>query len=314
MDELDLVRALSRSVPEVDAGAESRALVRLTEHIAHGRSRGGAPRTSPWSLAAAAVTVSLIVVTAVTGPSLFRRDVSAAATLRELATVAAAQPFALEPGSYAYSASRESVIDASISLDGSAYEVRVDTVREIWKATNGSGRIVESSAEPRFLSPEDELAWAAAGSPPLAEASFSDERYGPGEFPGPDLSGLPSRPGDLRDAIVAGTVIDVEPGAKGLFHAVAKLLAERTVPADVRAALFEIVASIPGVTAITDIEDPLERSGVGIELGTDAGSTMLIFDPATSVLLAIVQVRADGEDIWTAYETTSIVSDIEERP
>jgi hypothetical protein len=315
VDELDLVRGLSRGVPAVDAGAESQAFDRLAVHVRDHSSRSSSTGSRPWSLAAAAaVMVFVAAIGVVVGPSVLRRDASAAATLRELAAIAAAQPFALEPGDYVYARSYESIIDGFTPLDGPPFEARIRTIREIWKARDGSGRILERSDVPEFLTIEDETAWRAAGSPPLGTPTPSDERFGPGEFPGPDLSGLPSDPESLRVAIGAGSVIVVQPGSDGLFDAVGQLLAERTAPADVRAALFEIAAGIPNVTAVGDIEDPLGRPGIGVELEGESGPTTLIFDPTTSMLLAIEEVWAGGEETWTAYEPASVVGDIEERP
>ena len=315
MDELDLVRGLSRGVPAIDTGAEARAFARLDRHAAAPpRRRSGPAHRRPAPLLAAAILGCVVLAVGFLVPSALRRDASAAATLRELADVAAAQPLVLGPDSYAYTRSRESAIDTATIIDGTTFEFRVQTIREIWRATDGSGRIVEREQDVRPLTPDDEAAWREAGSPTLIAPEPADDRFGSGEFPAPDLSDAPPEPSELRELIASGGIVDVAPGDVGLFNAVGKLLSEHITPPAVRAGLFGVAAEIADVRDVGEIEDPLGRMGVGLKLSAGASSTTLIVDPETSMLLSVVQVRIDGQTVWTAYEPAAIVPDVEARP
>jgi hypothetical protein len=64
------------------------------------------------------------------------------------------------------------------------------------------------------------------------------------------------------------------------------------VPTAVRAALFRLVAALPGVTYEGNARDPLGRSGVAVAVGIGAARVRLIFNPRSGALLA--NVGADG--------------------
>jgi len=313
MDKPDDIRALFDHVPDEDPLAERRALDRLRAHMASSRagSQPPAPERRPrrrWAVVGAAALVMVTVATMILLP--MRRDgpSSASALLGRLSATAAAQPSReLEGGDYLYTRSQELRSNAGTAVGtGSSWRYVVRVVRESWFATNGSGRILTSYGEPTFLTDADRDAWKAAGSPPLIPAEPSDEVFQAGEFPSPDLSGLPTDPQELREKLVED---DRENGTEGdsVFEAVGRLLSETGASPKLRAALFEVAASLPGVAGVGVTRDPLGRSGVAVEQTGDGRSIRLVFDPSTSVLLSIEQLRNHLLESWMSYEEPRVV-------
>jgi hypothetical protein len=313
MNDREKVRALFVHVPENDAGAERRALERLRAHIATSRPETQAPpgpqrHPARRTVVGAAAFVLLMLGAMILLPA--RRDGPsiAAGLLVRLASTAAAQPSGnLRPGDYVYTRSQELHSDSQVDLEtGASWNFVVTVVRESWFAADGSGRIVTVYGEPAFVSETDRDAWRAAGSPPLIPGERTDEMFPAGEFPSPDLSRMPVDPQALRKRLAEDLR---RRGADGdsVFNAVGRLLSETDASPELRTALFEVAASLPGVTEVGDVNDPLGRSGVAVEQARDGVSTRLIFDLSTSALLAIEHRRGDQLESWLSYEESRVV-------
>ena len=67
---------------------------------------------------------------------------------------------------------------------------------------------------------------------------------------------------------------------------VGDLLRESNASAQLRSALFQVAAGIPGVELVGNVSDPDGRKGVSVALTTNGVRSELIFDPQNSVLLA----------------------------
>jgi hypothetical protein len=175
---------------------------------------------------------------------------SAAATvLRQLATVAASQPMPSVPGpgQYLYVDSEEAYTtgtDTSPS-GGAGYTALVPENRQIWQATNGSGRILESYGQPLFLTAQDRANWEAAGSPPFPHPP-GDMSFSPGGLGGPNVSNLPTDPSALAAEIASRKVEGGPPGPAEDFTQVADLLRETDASPALRAALYQVAAGLPG--------------------------------------------------------------------
>ncbi len=88
-----------------------------------------------------------------------------------------------------------------------------------------------------------------------------------------------------------------------LFVKVADVLAGGDASPELRAALYRVVAGLPGIELVGEIRDPLGRPGTGVAMTySSSGSTIrtvMIFDPETSHLLAtedILMERAPWVD------------------
>jgi hypothetical protein len=85
-----------------------------------------------------------------------------------------------------------------------------------------------------------------------------------------------------RDAGRAGSSAEAE-----MFTMAGDALREAPTPGDLRAALFTVVAGLPGVQVMEGLEDDQGRPAVGLALHRDGGKVRdtLLFDPRTSALL-----------------------------
>jgi len=201
-----------------------------------------------------------------------------------------------------------------------AFNGLVPTTQEWWTAEDGAGRVREVAGTPRFLTAEERQRWEAAGSPlpapfdptyqqrfPLAFSHTLELGRGVVDreasamkgFHFPDTSSLPTDPEALRLAVESNQIsvsgfnlmypsaqrLDAEQTAAELFN----ILQEgNPMRPELRAALFNALAELPGIEVDTDASDLLGRHGYAISLlepDTGVGSEY-IFDPDTSEILA----------------------------
>lgn len=269
-------------------------------------------RTGSWVKFGVPAAVSMVVVIGMLAVSLLRggpeviqegaspgpSDTTAGSpiTIERIAAVAAMQPEVTVPeGGFRYTKSETRYTSTAIRSDNS-YTVLVPMVREIWVAANGEGRLrSESTGEAEFLTPRDEQAWKAAGSPPLREGSVSDDRFPGGDPGGTDLyfesfDGLPTDPEAMYQVVEERSRNQGIALHQQMFDTVGSLLRETNAPPEIRAALFLAAAKIPGVELKQDVTDPKGRPGVALSLVYDPGGRVmrneLIFDAGTSALLA----------------------------
>lgn len=178
------------------------------------------------------------------------------------------------------------------------FSVLVPHTREIWIAPDGSGRLLVTTGEPRFLGPRDEATWKAAGSPELDRPGTSDESFGPGGLSYTDFSEYSTDADELYDQIRNkaegyGPSTDAE-----MLVLVGDLLRETMAPPDLRAALFRVAARIPGVELVGNVTDPAGRKGTAVARTSDDAGFLerneLVFDSETSELLAERQVLLES--------------------
>jgi hypothetical protein len=229
-----------------------------------------------------ALVVAVVAIGLPRGPLsvLGTPDPAAASALHGAATVAA-RAASLEIGDgYLYSR-----IDALWSFQSAKWRYLRPLVREDWMAADGSGRIREKVGEPIFLSSADRTAWEAEGLKPFA----LNRDYGPGELePQFGNASLPTDVDRLRDAVrdrAAATHPWPRTDAQ-MFVVVRDLLRDTLTPPAVRAALYQVAASLPGITLLGAMADRVGRQGVAVAMPSLWFEvTMVIFDPATSALL-----------------------------
>ena len=281
MDELDAVRAFRTEVSEPDAEVRGLALTALENKMA---GRSATTRHWRWrfGFARIAVPVSLVVVALVAlalasplfGPRGGQGN-AAARELHSLADVAAQQASgpALTEGMYAYSRSDNVQLNTSTNADGTTTSTLVSYTREIWIGADGSGRIHEvGEGRPR-----------------------TDEQFGPGGLTQPlqtlglseaELNQLAQNPDELAQVIAEQAGGTKNPVNQESFVMVGDLLRESNASAQLRSALFQVVAGIPGVELVGNVSDPEGRKGVSVAMTANGVRSELIFDPQNSVLLA----------------------------
>jgi hypothetical protein len=283
---------------------------------------------------AAALALALVVGSMFLPRGRGGASAEAAEVLRSVAKVAGARPPVSSEGRYRYTRSENAYLATSVEQGGS-FTVLGPHLREMWIAPDGSGRLRERSGEPIFLGPRDREAWEALGSPKLWESGTSSETFGSGGLHYEDFSGLSTDPDELyqqierraADGKPSGVPVpEGAPVAVNMFAIVGDLLRETVAPPDLRAALYEVAARIPGVELVGEVTDPAGRLGVAVAMNDepDAVRQELVFDPETAELLAERQVllrRVDWVDAepgtaigWVAYLESGTVDSTSARP
>lgn len=224
--------------------------------------------------------------------------------LQRAARAAAVQPQATPgPGQYAYARSKDAYLT---TFDGPrpgnpkahiSWSVLQPKVREFWIAPDGSGRLRETTGQPSFLSPAERAAWVAAGSPPLPKADQTlSERFGKRQLSYLDFSGLPTDSKRLRKLIEERKVhgIGGPRGEAETFVLIGDMLRESYLSPPLRAALYRVVAELPGVKLLGEVRDPVGRIGTGVAYTDHRRGTRheLIFNPRTSALLGEREILA----------------------
>lgn len=334
------VRVLARVSTAAPQAAVSQALSRLAGR-APGRDPGrpvrpAARRLLPGlALTGALATVAAAVIVTQSGPGqpepLAKPSGPVAITLTALALTAARQPVTAPPGpgQFQYTKS-QSQTEADIGTGvNDYYAVTYVQNRQIWIGPDGSGRLIQSGTDPRLVPGDrNRAAWIAAGRPSLASAiEPMDMRFGPGGLsPGPaNLQTLPTDPATLAALIAARKVEGGPPGPAEDFTQIGDLLRETAAPPALRAALFKVAASLPGVKSLGQVTDRLNRTAVAVAYvsgpltGADKGyysMSELYFDPQTSQLLdeqTVLVNQSTGQQRvtgWTSYLESAVVNSI----
>lgn len=210
-----------------------------------------------------------------------------------------------------------------------AFTALVPTRQEWWTALDGSGRVREVAGTPRFLSEEERARWEAAGfrlpapfdpeyqrkyatafagALELRRGVVDTEHAKLARFHFPDTSDLPTEPEALRHAVESNR-ISVH-GFNLMYPSAKRLDSDQTIaelfniltegnPAtpQLRAAIFNALAELPGIEVDTDAADSLGRQGYAIRSSDPetGGGTEFIFDPDTSAMLAERAFLGDRE-------------------
>jgi hypothetical protein len=262
--------------------------------------------------AAAAVLVGAVALLAIdVGPSP-EVVTPAAAALREAADAARAQD-GIPPGRYLYVRSTNSAMAfGDVPVDPSdpegptleCCEALVPHIRELWLGDHaGDAMLRERSAgDPQFLSEKERERWIELGRPEL-EAKTPFSGILPGIPPRAWYDGpldLPSDPDAIyeqfeqdadADHSAPGAPFDVDVGGSMFLHFSDVLREARATP-EQRAAAYEALARVPGLTLVGEVTDRLGRPGVAVALdAVDNEPTgflfryVLVFDPKTADLL-----------------------------
>ncbi len=314
MNEFESVRRVYAE-PAADPAARQRARTRLDAAIAN-ESRPHRRNGHLRLLAAAAsfalvlaVVVAALLVTPLGGTS------AGATELRRLARLASSSPaIALQEGQYSLGRLQEVRIERRGDLESvDAFSVSSRLEIDTWIAPDGSGARRTEVLSSGFATPADRAAWVEAGRPRVpTTGEVRVERFLVTDTPWLDLTTLPTDPDRLIDVLHSGAMIPWPTDADEAFAVLGSLLAQGNASPELRSALLEVAARLEGVQLIGDATDPLGRTGISLALdGTDA-RTQLVFDPATSQLLAIERYpvtaeRSVGElASWRAFEPTTI--------
>lgn len=303
-------------------------------------------RTGRWLAAAAAVGVLvagvLLAPTLQLGGDSPRASAEAATLLNKAAslTIGAKDP-AVSPGQYRYVVTH-SWYEASGASDGSGFSFLFETVREVWIPADPRQLWLqrETTGNYRWLQ-GDEAAAKAAGILPSPDVQELRARCGdfhlstPGltvngksgaqapcdgsdpswQDPTPEfLAGLPRDPQKLYDRLRRDTAgRGSSPDAEMLVY-VADVLRGGLVPGDLRAALYKVLARLPGLQ-VTERSANLDgREGTALGIRESGSRRDIIIDAASGEFIGEREVRSDGQVIASTSVTTAVVAKMGVKP
>lgn len=322
-EDLQLIRELL-DAPQPTAQATFQARNKLT--AAMDRRPGRRAIRSALAGAGAIVTVTAAVLAFALGqPDAVTRDpnVGAATQARQLGAqnlllAAATTAGAQKTGRYWHTEAIK--VYGPVHVQG--YDLASRAVVEYWLAKDpqDASWIGQRDLGYQPFSPQDTKKWAAAGKPTTWTVTSDNAaghltlRAGPGKatlgtmsasmflqslggFDTVEVNALPTGPAQLKklfqDRIVQRATA-APPGSPdgdaNLFQAMTELLVQVPASPAVRAAAFEVIASLPGITSQEHIKDAEGRNGVRITLLRNGSSVdqanSIVLDPATHELFA----------------------------
>jgi len=290
----------------------------IASETAGGRARGRwqlprRRRTGRWlipSVSAVALAAGVLVIAAVlpshdsgggnvTLPPLAPTSASAAVVLNRVASVAARQPRSLfaSRGQFAYSkvlSSSSSAISYPAPPQskrcGATIDFSYSWTDQDWVAPNGSGRELVLRGPTTVAPRSGPISPRVRRDMNDVEPSL-DSRYRPTQQQYASPAGLPTDPRRLLVAIVRR----FEHGKYDLgttFQRAEELLVSSASPA-LRAALYRMLAQLPGVQFLGHQRDKVGRPGIAVGM-TESGGVQaeILFNPATSQLLAESDIQA----------------------
>ena len=199
----------------------------MTGTEARSHSPWGSIGRSPWTWVLLAIAAMATVAFVALGPMRTTLD----------------RTFAGPPhGPYRYTRST----GAALLGGAGRYQVLVPYTREIWIASDGSGRLHQINEDAVFFGTYDRAEWSG-----IPTAAVRDDHFKAGGLSCVDFAGTPVDPEDLRDKLIAGAVpVDDRPSA--IFAEVADLLRETVAPQPVAAAADVVLATTTGIAQRVD--------------------------------------------------------------
>ncbi len=338
-DELHRLHSLRpmASGPDPDRLRQSRS--ELMEHITAQRRTERVPGS--WRRPRLVAGTAVVAVAAIAIPlgiglrAAPTADAAAAAFLKRMSSVASAQnDAATSPGRFAYQRTTAiNTLDAP--LGGDVIHVQLQQNSEHWIAPDGSGRDLASEAQLSLSTTEDQRTWTAAGSPDLRAllrshaieaghdvavpaGSAPSFASGIGNLNAAQMRALPTTgPVALRAALVAANVGHGNSEDEELFVTVGDLLRTPGLPRTLRANLFAVTATIPGVSVQPEAGGRSGSRGPSLlTFKAVSGAVSLAIDPSTSLLVSQITERPDGPgpEIVFYEETAANLTSTLKRP
>ena len=224
-----------------------------------------------------------------------RPDPAAAALLHRFAQIARNAPAEPAPGlgQFVYSKTVSTQSNRFVG-DGADFRYTVPMTSERWLGIDGSGRSTDTIGQPTFLTPADKAAYdawvASVGAPREGKGPFdwgttSSETYAAGELFYRNTTDLPTDPGQLRSLIEDRDIVDGPPGDWETFVLATDLIRDSYARPGLRAALYEVMADLPGIEVVGDTVDASGRHGIALASTHDGIRNEVVFDPKTARIL-----------------------------
>ncbi len=292
MDELTMLRGFRADTPGPTVGETAAAYGRLQDEIGRWQRPPGRPRPRRAWIAAAAVAAAIAVAAAVVvGVRAVPRDgwvtrahLTAVIMLQRAAAAAARQP---EADGRFYVTESEVIAPWNRRL--------VPTLRTIWLGDGLPGRLVQPAPAGVHWGPVPP--GISFGSRTLTWAQLRSLPTGPHR-----LLALVARVSQHR-----GTSLQAEE-----FDVVAGLLWETPAVPALRAALYRVVAALPGVMVVREAHDLIGRAATEVIVPTPGDvvtpAQALFFDPSTGVVLGTASLVTTRLNCLPAGESAVLAS------
>ncbi|MDQ2895300.1 MAG: CU044_5270 family protein [Actinomycetota bacterium] len=309
--DLELIRDLHPEQP-ASPTAREHARARLMLELEH----DGKPATSPRLLrgrfavwpsiglvgALCAVAAGLLLAGGLRGGVEQPASASAAALLRRaaLAAEAAGGPRQMRPGEYWYVHSHTTTLGVAVAGRQPHHALVITDAlgsldRQIWVGLDTPSQLQTRVIGPiKFLSASARRDWERAGRPAQLN-SPGDLPLPPNAFdiPYAQLLRLPTNVDAMRRVIAGRTGRSSTAFRRHeMFTIIGDLVREDPVPARVRAALYRVAATIPGIKMLGRTHDGIGRPALAVVLDDpfDHQRDELLFDPHTAKLLGESQI------------------------
>ncbi|MEV6038482.1 CU044_5270 family protein [Nonomuraea sp. NPDC052116] len=280
MKEFQLIDEVMPQVPPADHATVTAARARMP-----GASRRR--RLPVWpKVMLAAVAVSAVMAGGfVAVPLLGGTDVqTVAAPDADAVLAAAADRLAAQPPGTGAWWRREMVQVARRRTATFTVEQRVRDV--LWASRERGYRTQRGRVSAKPLTPADEQAWKEAGSPDLCDGCLSGKTYfTPLKMTTKPVTELPTEPEALKAEMLRAN--DKEAPEAWLWGASKWLLLDVESTPATRAALYRVLAGLPGVRVENDVTDIDGRTGVALTYGEAPTRQQIIIDRDSGQLLAI---------------------------
>jgi hypothetical protein len=192
--------------------------------------------------------------------------------------------------------------------------------REVWLSERLTGSLRERLLATRWPSAAERGKWVAAGKPPLQNGRRSDtaeplpalrhvylgnRRLTFAQLRAFDEDGA-TLFRQLRDGVSPGQ----GPSLDGeVFTQIADMLREQVAPPTLRAALYRALKYVPGVHYGGRAHDRLGRPALSVTRNEDGVRRELLFDPATSAMLAERQVTVRRSAAGIVAPVGTVIAD-----
>ncbi|MFI9559295.1 CU044_5270 family protein [Nonomuraea endophytica] len=289
MKEFQVIDEVMPDVPPADPARTMAVRARMLGGV----RRRGLPAWSKVALAAAAVGV-VLAGGFVVAPMLGDPQVETAALVPDPAQVigtAADRLAARPPGEGAWW--RRDLLRVSRTRTAAGYTVEHRIEEVLWVNREGRRHTDRGQVTTKPLTPADEQAWKDDGSPALCQGSDGCQ-IGRTYFIPLDLTpvtSLPTEAGALKAEMLKQFPGDGADSEEGWLWGSAKwMLLDAESTSGTRAALYRLLAGLPGVRVADGVTDAEGRAGVALEYG----GQRIIIDRDTGELLAV-------QDEMTSY-------------
>ncbi|MEV4106409.1 CU044_5270 family protein [Nonomuraea sp. NPDC049695] len=301
MKEFEFIDRVMPDVPPPSPAQVAAVRARLTEAVATRRT-APAVRARGWRgivLVAAAVALVIAAVVVMVPRS---SPTPVASTPERLLDLAAARLAAQPQGAGRYWRLEIEEITRGKGEGGYVVEERGRDVLALGRDNTGYTWYESASAKP--YSTEDTEAWKRSGSPRLCPARGCDKnlRFYPRRDPEQmlvlaegweptvkELLALPRKAKALKTELLrhrsAHSTISPD---DWVMQVGARLVRDVPATPGTRAAVYRMLATMPGVGVLDDVRDPMGREGVALQLPTrGADRVQLVIDPRSGELLAV---------------------------